>query len=124
MRPLWHYTCAHAHEAIGESGLLLPAAQLVEGGRLDNYWPAEFVWLTDLGAPLRLALGLSSWVAKCDRIEYRYRVTDSSGVQPWLYVRRHVPDPELLEAVDGARPRHWFVARAPVPVVLDPIGRR
>lgn len=123
MRTLWHYTCRHTYEAIGESGLLLPACQLVDK-TLDDYWPALFVWLTDLGAPLRHALGLTSYIAKCNRIEYRYRVTDTSGVQPWVYMRRHVSDPEALELADGAKPRHWYVARAPVPVVLDQIGKR
>jgi hypothetical protein len=124
MRTLYHYTCQHVHEIIGESGLLLPARELVDGDKLDDYWPAAFVWLTDLGAPLRLALGLTMRLTTCDRIAYRYRVTDSSGVQPWLYVRRHVPEPEQLELAAGAKPRHWYVARAPVPVVLDEIRRR
>ena len=123
MLTLWHYTCRHSVERIGESGLLLPARRLVGSTQLVDWWPGEFVWLTDLSRPIRTALGLTSRIIDCDRTEHRYRVTDTNGVQPWLDVRRHVPHPELIEHASGARPRHWFVARAPVPVVLDDIRR-
>lgn len=117
-RTLWHYTCTHSRSRIGVVGLLVPARQLVDG-TLDDYWPSAFVWLTDLSVPSRDVLGLTSNYQRCDRTAYRYRVTDTQHVHPWVTVRRTVPDAELLEAITGCRPRHWFVSTEPVPVELD-----
>lgn len=116
-RTLWHYTCSHTYAYLGDSGLLVPAQNLVT--TLDDYWPAQFVWLTDLRSPIRDALGLTSTFQHCDRTAYRYRVADTSTVFRWADVRRTVPNAELLELADGARPAHWYVSVEPVPAVLS-----
>lgn len=126
--PLYHYTCSHAHELIGEQGLLKPANQLSDS-MPPWFWPAELVWLTDLKVPQRYALGLTMTLTPCDRTECRYRVAVSrraAGIEPWVLARRrylHGDLPEIVDALEGlqgARPGHWYIARRAVPVVLDP----
>lgn len=115
---LWHYTCDHRWALIGDVGELLPAYRLTDV--LGDWWPARFVWLTDLSVPDRTALGLDVHKGACDRTTYRYRVTDETGVRPWTDVRRGlVRTRHVLEDVPGVRLRHWYVSPLPVPVVLD-----
>lgn len=129
---LWHYTCDHAHLLLGRSGTLLPGCMLNgvndlrhDGGVLP--FQTSLCWMTDLGLPIREALGLSSVYLTCDRTQHRYRVLDDSDVVAWLDVRRAMVQRgmrdavEDLEAAPGARPRHWYVATAPVPVEYDPV---
>jgi len=111
---LWHYTCDHGREGIGEFGVLLPGRSLAPDRMPSDYWPANFVWLTDLERPNRGALGLSSWWIRCDRTAHRYRVALADTITPWMRARRTVENPEFLEDIEGARPRHWYVSREPV----------
>lgn len=114
---LWHYTCEHGYAGIGDRGQLWPAYALTN--RIPpEWWPARLVWLTDLAAPDRAGLGLTSAVSACDRTAYRYRVTDDLDVIPWVRVRRQFPA-DVLEDLPGTRPRHWYVSSNPVPVILD-----
>jgi hypothetical protein len=116
---LWHYTCEHAADKIGERGVLLPGAELNKD--LPEWlWWANYVWLTDLPAANRGALGLTSYAIECDRTEYRYRVLDARHVRSWISIRRTLSHPEDVEdaTLDG-RPAHWYVSTHPVPVVLD-----
>jgi len=119
--PLWHYTCDHGHEAIGEFGVLVPGRVLAPDRMPPDYWPADFVWLTDLARPNRDALGLTSWIIECDRTAHRYRAAWEVTIKPWVEVRRSVNSPESLEAAEGARPRHWYVSRDPVAVRWAPL---
>lgn len=117
---LYHFTCEHAYGQLGDVGELVPAAVLQAS--LLTWWPARYVWLTDLGVPDREALGLTNALrAACDRTEYRYRVTDESQVRPWSVIRKahNVAAREMLEGAPGARPMHWFVSGLAVPVALD-----
>lgn len=117
--PLWHYTCRHGYDGIGPgSGRVRPGAELING---EAPWPSSFVWLTDLAVPLREPLGLTSMLSRCDRTAHRYRVTNAAGIQRWVTFARALPRQmrEELEAAPGARPTHWWVSLAPVPVVLD-----
>lgn len=118
MTELWHYTCRHAAAKIGRRGELVPAAQLVA----HTYPTGRVVWLTDLSVPIRDALGLTSELLECDRIERRYRVLDPSGALRWVDVRREWMDMwrSHLEQSPGARPAHWWVHPGPVPVELVP----
>lgn len=114
MTTLYHYTCDDGHAAIGKVGVLRPG-------------PDGLIWLTDMRTPNRDALGLTMHILKCDRTRHRYRVTDPSYAVPWIEYRKTLDDPwwrAELEFADGARPRHWFVTTAPVPVEYDPIPRR
>lgn len=124
---LWHWTCEHSRDRIGDTGTLLPAATLaperfrvLEG--LPWVWQARFVWLTDLPYPDRLALGLTSHMLTCDRMAHRYRVTDPSQCHRWTKVRRpFAADASRNLEVPGTLPRHWWVSTEPVPVEYDPL---
>ena len=113
--PLWHFTCSHGAHRIGNPGELLPLG-------LNPLLGCRVVWLTTEREPDRFQTGLTRTFVKCDRMEYRYRVTDASRCRPWSTslerfgaVRWVVEDLERY-----GDPEHWFVASRPVPVVLDP----
>lgn len=112
----YHYTCDHGHRLIG--GTVVPGDTL---GRYDHDGPHIYAWFTDLARPIRDALGLTSHVLTCDRTTHRYRVTDARDLIHWTHVRGDHPWAAELESAPGARPMHWWVARHPVPVVLDEV---
>lgn len=125
MTVLWHYTCDHGREALGDAGLLLsPYEQGVDPQRFPRWARdlAYLVWLTDLETPFVSALGLTKETLDCDRTRHRYQV--SGGVTwKWLDVRR-VLQPRLvaeLEQAPGACPGNWWVARGPLHVAYNPI---
>jgi hypothetical protein len=100
---LYHYTCDDGRRGIGDEGLLRPHSHNV-------------VWLTDLDAPIREALGLTSYHLKCDRTKHRYRATDTSTCVRWVDYEHRSRSIEI----EGTRPMHWWVSPEPVPVVYDP----
>lgn len=120
MSALYHYTCDHGRQRLGDTGEVLPGAMLADGA---IYWTALFAWFTDMTKPDRDGLGLTSHLVRCDRTAHRYRVT-GGVVTEWCKVARALPREyrEAIENAPGSRPRHWFVADEPVPVVYDPIG--
>jgi hypothetical protein len=121
---LYHYTCSHGHAALGEGHAFVKSIAQLKGPMGVRYWTGEFAWFTDMATPERDALGLTSRVLTCDRTRHRYRITDDRSVFRWLHpMIRSGLDREWideLESAPGARPRHWFVAVRPVPVVYDP----
>lgn len=120
---LYHYTCDHGRDGIGDQGELWPAWDLTEAPDERARVPTGiYVWLTDLTAPIPDALGLTSNWATCDRTQHRYRVVDERDCERWTSVRRTFPDlwRHALENAPGARPAHWWVSRHPVPVEYDP----
>lgn len=126
---LWHYTCDHGHHALGyDHATLLPAASLVlaHNGRHQLAESAHLIWMTDLDRPITDALGLTSLLLRCDRTQYRYRVTDTTSCEPWWQVARRLPTHVrmALEQSPGARPAHWWVSFLPVPVVFNPVFKR
>jgi hypothetical protein len=118
---LYHYTCDHAAARIG--GLLIPAVEQVTFAHPYLTPLSEFVWLTDLGAPDRDALGLTSNYLLCDRTRHRYRVTEGGHAIWWMDLRRVLAWEwvEAVESAPGARPVHWWAAHDPVPVELAEI---
>jgi hypothetical protein len=110
---LFHYTCHHYIKIIGRHGTLMPRDQPVLGGH-------KLVWMTDLAIPDRNGLGLTSHLLGCDRMAFRYVVTDASCVIPWKEARFSFgPLAMFLEMSDGAMPEHWFVSHTSVPAKLD-----
>lgn len=73
---LWHFTCSHGHAGIGRRGLLLPNQH--------PWFGAPLVWLTSRPWPDRFATGLTHDYTACDRMAYRYRVTDPATCEAWL----------------------------------------
>ncbi len=125
---LWHYTCDHGRDGIGDHGTLRPAREMIPRSRVHGlpswYRPAlDLVWLTDLPFPARDALGLTSLALSCDRTAHRYRC-DSIGPVPYIEMRPSLPRKlsDCLESATGSGFRRWWVSSVAVPVVYDPIG--
>ena len=110
---LWHYTCDHGHDGIGERGMLLPNLHIQLNVRLS--------WLTDMAEPERLALGLTNQFTGCDRTRFRYRLERSGHVMPWgMWAALNHPDETLREDLERyGNPDRWWVGMTPLAVVLD-----
>lgn len=122
MRTLWHYTCDHRAPMLQADGFVRPVTQLVKDTVVPPW--GELAWFTDLDAPVRDALVLTSDTLDCDRTTNRFRVLDDSTIWPWVTAPGHRTDwGRYLELADGARPMHWFVSSEPVPVAYDPRGQ-
>lgn len=110
---LFHFTCEHGFRALGRRGRL--CSQMAH-----PLLGCDVVWLTTEALPDRESSGLTMDTIACDRMKYRYIVTDTSACRPWLdsperaaAPRRHVRD---LESYGD--PEHWWVASEPVPARL------
>lgn len=129
MSELYHYTCQHGREGIGDRGTLILPSE-VKKSHLRNrlYGPyAELdglIWMTDLDSPVRSGLGLTRVITSCDRTEHRYRVVDQRSVVRYVAMRRSLNPllARLLESAPGAMPMHWWVSAEPVPVEYMPAG--
>jgi hypothetical protein len=112
MSGLYHYTCDHGHGGIQRDGWVKPG-------------PDGLVWLTDLPPGrkgLRKALGLTSHMLDCDRMQYVFRVERSDRVFTYAEaVRRGFISRARSMSLVGphSRPANWYVAIDPV-AVLDP----
>jgi hypothetical protein len=106
---LYHYTCDHGADGIRRDGLIRPHPSLA----LD----VELVWLTDLDAPYREALGLTSHLLSCDRTAHRFEVATEGALWWPRYARTLPPGTRCaLESSYGAMPAHWWVATTSVPL--------
>lgn len=109
---LWHYTCRHALEPLRAELLLRPNAHPL--------LPRPVAWLTDLETPDRTALGLTSGLLACDRLEVAVLV-EAADAAWWPDYRQHLRPRLPARAVrlleDGRRPASWWVAEAPLEVV-------
>lgn len=110
---LYHYTCDDTFDIVGAVGELIPSPM------------TGTLWLTDLDAPVRAGLGLTSNSLKCDRTKHRYKVIldgehAEAGIVPWHEVRK-VLDPNYVSNLEGpgALPMHWFVSAVPQRAVHD-----
>lgn len=109
MTRLYHWTCEHMSARIRADGVVRP-----NGG---------ISWWTDLDKPgkrTRNALGLTSHALMCDRMRYRCEAADPAGIVTWFdYLATRTLDMRwaaALESAPGARPEHWWLAAADVPV--------
>jgi hypothetical protein len=129
VRSLWHYTCDHGRQALGQSGTLLPISLLDKDARdkLPDYLKmlAAVIWFTDLAVPQVEALGLTMNTISCDRTKYRYRAISTYSIgrytsarPSWVWNKQLCAE---LEGVPGAKPEHWWIAYGPIPVIYDPI---
>lgn len=127
MIALYHYTCEHVAARLGATPALMPLRyHSPDAVRLlprELRWMATLLWLTDLERPDRRALGLTSRSLPCDRTEVRYRAAawTAGDARPWAEVRARYPAQDVaeLEAAPGADPSRWWIARVPVPAILD-----
>jgi hypothetical protein len=81
----------------------------------------KVLWLTTEATPDRERTGLTMDRIACDRMEYRYVVSDLSRCRPWLTSperaaasRRAVEDLESL-----GDPEHWWITDQPVRARFD-----
>lgn len=111
--PVWHYACAHSAEGIRADGLIKPNPQPLLGNH-------ALSWFTDLGREHRYAVGLTSTVITCDRMEYRFEV-DLANLLWWPRAARQVDaERSVRDALEAGRlPAHWWVAFDPVPVLAE-----
>jgi len=109
-KPLYHFTCSHGAEGLGRSGFLNPTPHPLLGSSLS--------WMTSLPDPARDAVGLTSTILDCDRMETRWKVTDQTRCRRWVDIRHEFNSDavEILEAFSD--PSSWWVASVPVPVRL------
>lgn len=117
---LYHYSCEHLFEDIGEEGTLLPLSHRREVD--PRAWPSLFVWMTDMTIPQPDALGLTRRTLRCDRTKYRYRITGGEAIERWVDAARRLDrnTRAMLENEPGARPAHWWFSVQPVTAVYDP----
>jgi hypothetical protein len=107
----YHWCCSHSAAGIRETGTVRPHLGLS--------------WWTDIDTPgrrSRAALGLTSQIIACDRMEYRCEAEPWSGHGPlaaWSDYARDRLDAGFiaeLESAPGVDPGRWYVAWEPVPV--------
>lgn len=100
---LYHYTCHHARAKILREGLIKPNER--------SY--GHLLWLTDLDKPDVLALGLTSFMLRCDRTAYRVGMETDIAV-PWTQWAHDNKVPTVIRLVldgnPGAQPLHWWVS--------------
>jgi hypothetical protein len=112
---LYHYTCEHSMRGIRQAGTIRPNPHPL--------LPAvpPLIWLTDLAAPHKEALGLAGRYIRCDRTAHPLPAgtADTDGVLHWPDAARRwrIPRPvrDLLEA-GGTLPMHWYVTTEPIDV--------
>jgi hypothetical protein len=112
-RRLWHFTCTHGWNGLGLRGVARPNLHLM----IPALGPV--VWLTDDPDPERDAVGLTSSMLDCDRLQFRYRALGASKCVPWSSVRSLVPPAVLRDLESFGKPESWWISREPLRVVLD-----
>lgn len=114
MNGLWHFTCSHGRRGIGRVGIVRPNRHAFLHG-------PPLAWFTDHPDPDRMSVGLTSETLTCDRMAYRYRVTDPADVEPFAAWSARNPQPlDVWSALTShGDPARWFVSVVPVPVRLD-----
>lgn len=110
---LFHFTCDHGHDAIGKRGELRPMAE-------HPFLHVKVVWLTTESSPDPEQTGLTRRIAKCDRMKYRYVVSDVRACRPWLDSpeRAAAPPGAVADLESYGDPEHWWIASDPVPARL------
>jgi hypothetical protein len=111
---LYHFTCAHGRRGIGTSNcLLLPHFHPLLGCKL--------LWLTNQASPDRERTGLTMRYQPCDRMQFRYVVSDLSGCHPWLDSPQRDNAPRhIVEDVESyGAPHEWWIADRPVRARFD-----
>ena len=107
---LLHYTCSHAAAKIGVDRVLRPN-------------PLSFrhlLWLTDLESPSVLGLGLTNYMLRCNRTEFRCVVETENAVKwtKWAHDNKVDFVNRLgLDGAEGAMPLRWWVSEVEIPIL-------
>ena len=114
---LYHFCCSHSKRQIGTSNCLL----IPQG--VHPLLGCKVLWLTTEAEPDRQATGLgnNTGLAGCDRMQFRYVVTDVSQCRPWLdSPERAYARPKVIEDLESyGDPEHWWIAGRPVRATFD-----
>lgn len=114
---LFHYTCSHARSKILLDGILKPNER---GYR-------QLLWLTDLAVPSVQGLGLTSFMLRCDRTQWRVSV-ESEIATPWTkWAHDHKVEWQIREVLDGtpgAMPLHWWVSEVDIPIRVIELAKK
>jgi len=112
---LYHFTCRHSKSDIGTSNCLL--RPMIRHPLLG----CKVLWLTTEASPDRLSTGLTMDRINCDRMEYRYVVTDLANCHPWLgSPERGAVSPKVLADIESlGDPDHWWITDRPVRAKFD-----
>jgi hypothetical protein len=123
---LWHFTCEHGREGIGEAGNVWPMAMFDPDAAERLPWWFEpmggISWWTDQGDGQGSVVTSRATSSGCERWLYRYRALDSERAIPYGRWAR-VLEPRvrfILEHAPGALPGTWWVAENSMPARLDP----
>lgn len=115
---LWHRTCSHAADSLGNHGELDPTKTAIIAGL------GQIVWLSTNPDATRWDLGITSHTLDCDRMEYLYRSSGPNRAVPWAAARLRIPIMTrwLLEHdvhTKAERPHAtWWISFRPVNVRL------
>lgn len=117
MKPerLYHFTCTHGQRRIGRVNcLLIPQIEHPLLG-------CKVTWLTTEAEPDREATGLGHHFTRCDRMEFRYIVTDLRDCRRWLtsFERKASPPGSLTDLESYGDPEHWWIADCAIPAAFD-----
>jgi hypothetical protein len=101
---LYHFTCSHGAARIGNRGHLEPQAPHPMLG-------CSVIWLTTEGHPDPELTGLTSRYTKCDRLAFRYVVTDLERCRPWLGSpeRDAAPAGTVADLERYGAPEQWWI---------------
>ena len=101
---LYHFTCDHGREGIGARGELTPQGD-------HPFLGCRVIWLTSDPWPDRDAAGLTSDLVRCDRMEFRYVVSDLDRCRPWIgSPEREGTDPDVVADLERyGRPETWWL---------------
>jgi hypothetical protein len=114
---LYHFTCAHSKRKIGTSNcLLIPQIRHPLLG-------CKVTWLTTEPDPDRYSTGLGNYTGlnKCDRMEFRYVVTDLSHCRRWLasLERQAAPNNIVSHIESDGDAEHWWITDRPLRAMFD-----
>jgi hypothetical protein len=112
---LYHFTCRHSKSDIGTSNCLL--RPMIRHPLLG----CKVLWLTTEATPDRERTGLTMNMVDCDRMKYRYVVTDLTGCRPWLgSPEREAASPRVIADVESfGDPEHWWITDRPIRARFD-----
>lgn len=113
---LLHRTCDHGKHRI-EPEMVLRAPNVAFHG---------LIWLSDLENPSPQMLGLTSFMLRCNRMEWVCEVETTLAVPwtDWAHENRVPLHIRLaLDGAPGAQPRRWWVSEHPLEVLSITRGR-
>ena len=128
-RRLYHYCCFHSVDFIAaDRGTLRPPGEehtkfrdqlLKDVPEAEGWEQPLLIWLSDIDVSTWQdveALGLTSPYAKCNRVEYRYRVPRLGNIEAWpdWVERTGHHKAHLLAEAPGAQPERWWVSEVPL----------